>query len=412
MRNFTILHTSDWHLGHQLYRKRRDEEFGRFLDWLAAALAENHVDCALVAGDIFDTGVPGAGAQKMYYDFLLNASAAGVADIVITAGNHDSPAFLAASKRLLGSMRVHVINDISDNPDGEILALRDADGSPRAIICAVPYLSERDAMNSAPGESIGERERKLAEGIRAHYRRVAELAEKKRGGAPIPVIAAGHLFVTGAKTGDGERNLYVGALGNLPHDIFPDAFDYVALGHIHRPQKVAGRENIRYSGSPLPMSFGEAGQEKSAVILRFDGKKAVPELLPIPKFRQFESVCGSRAAILGRLGELAGLYRDTEEGVWLEIGHDGSDPVGNLAAEINDIIRDTPLEVLCVRTTRPRSSDPGRTADGRALEEFSPTEMFAARLDQLGASGEARDEMLGAFSELLALYRENRRQGE
>ena len=158
------------------------------------------------------------------------------------------------------------------------------------IVCAVPYLRDRDIRVAEAGESVEDKERKLVEGIRAHYATVAVSAEGKRGelGAGILIVAMGHLFTTGGRTveGDGVRDLYVGSLAQVSADVFPPCFDYVALGHLHVPQRVGGLETIRYSGSPLPMGFGEAGQRKSVCLAEFQGRAASVQLIDVPVFQE------------------------------------------------------------------------------------------------------------------------------
>lgn len=409
MSGLTVLHTSDWHLGHQLYRRRRDEEFEAFLDWMARTIAERRVDCLIIAGDVFDTGAPGAASQRMYYDFLQKAAQAGARHILITAGNHDSPAFLTAASNILRTLKVYVIGSVTENVEDEIIVLRDAGGGAEAIVCAVPYLPERDARRFQPDEDIADRERRLAAGIAAHYARIASLAESLRGDRNIPVIATGHLFTTGAVTGDGVRDLYVGTLGRLTHDIFPETFDYVALGHIHKPQKVGGLETRRYSGSPLPMSFAEAGQAKGSVLVHFDGRSTQIEILQIPEFRKFRTLRGSRSEILGELENMLG--ESHEQRVWLEIDHDGSDPAGDLYRAAHELAAGSQLEILCIRTRR-RTGPQASVNAGRRLEEFTPEEMFEQRLAQTGRDEAEQIRLKQTFRELLALLHEEQRVGE
>ena len=123
----------------------------------------------LVAGDIFDTSTPGNRAQKLYYQFLCQVANSQCRHVIIIAGNHDSPSFLNAPKELLRALDVHVIGSISESPEDEVLLLHDLEGNPELIVCAVPYLRDRDIRTVEAGESIKDKERKLIEGIRGHY---------------------------------------------------------------------------------------------------------------------------------------------------------------------------------------------------------------------------------------------------
>lgn len=409
MGKHVVLHTSDWHLGHQLYGKRRDEEFAAFLDWLIGVLGEKSVNTLIIAGDIFDTGAPGTGAQKQYYNFLVRAAARGVKDIVITAGNHDSPAFLNAPAEILRMLRIHIIGAAGENLEDEIIAIEDNEGNPALIVCAVPYLRERDVKSPEAGESIASREKGIAAGIGRHYAGIAELAEKMRGNANIPVIGTGHLFARGGQTGDGVRDLYIGSLGQVSREIFGEVFDYVALGHLHRAQVVGNDEMCRYSGSPLPMSFAEAEQNKKVVLLSFNGRKGSVEEMPVPMFRRLCKVHGSRKTIIEKLAQLAGNQDDSE--IWVEVQHNGEDAAGDLFREAHALCEGTSLKLLCVKAAPSRIVSDDVNLEG-GLADISPKELFAGLLEKQNKSPEQKAELLAAFDELTAMLLEKQRKGE
>jgi len=273
----TILHTSDWHLGRRLYGRMRYEEFEAFLSWLQETISAQKVDVLIVAGDIFDTMTPSNRAQALYYEFLGKVSKLCCEHIVIVAGNHDSPTFLDAPSKVLKFLNVHVIGTACDDLNDEVLVLDAIDGTPHCIIAAVPYLRDRDVRGSHAGESADSKDTNVIKGIRAHYDEVASIAKARQDHLSdahqrhIPIIATGHLFAAGSKTteDDGVRDLYVGSLGQISADMFDDGFDYVALGHLHVPQRVGGCEHIRYSGSPIAMGFGEAKQQKQVLLVEF-----------------------------------------------------------------------------------------------------------------------------------------------
>ncbi|WP_227511132.1 exonuclease SbcCD subunit D C-terminal domain-containing protein [Psychrobacter sp. P11G3] len=277
MKPLTILHTSDWHLGRRLYGRLRYEEFESFLHWLQDTISAQKVDILIVAGDIFDTMTPSNKAQALYYEFLGKVSRSCCQHVVIVAGNHDSPTFLDAPSNVLKFLNVHVIGTACDDLDDEVLVLGDDDNNPHCIIAAVPYLRDRDVRSSSAGESADSKDANVIAGICEHYDNVADIAKAKQADLNkthqryIPIIATGHLFASGGKTteDDGVRELYVGSLGKISADMFNDGFDYVALGHLHVPQRVGGRESIRYSGSPIAMGFGEAKQQKQVLLVQF-----------------------------------------------------------------------------------------------------------------------------------------------
>ena len=273
----TLLHTSDWHLGRRLYGRMRYEEFEAFLQWLEDTIRTQQVDVLIVAGDIFDTMTPSNKAQALYYEFLGKVSKSCCQHVVIVAGNHDSPTFLDAPSQVLKFLNVHVIGTACAEVSDELLVLDNNDNEPCCIVAAVPYLRDRDVRGSSAGESMNTKDAQVIAGICAHYDAVADVAKAKQAELAsiyerhIPIIATGHLFAAGGKTtaDDGVRDLYVGSLGKISADIFDEYFDYVALGHLHVPQRVGGRERIRYSGSPIAMGFGEAKQQKQVLLVQF-----------------------------------------------------------------------------------------------------------------------------------------------
>ena len=283
----TLLHTSDWHLGRRLYGKPRYDEFKQFLDWQLQTLREQKVDVLLIAGDIFDTTAPSNQAQNLYYDFLSQVCHTDCRHVIIVAGNHDSASFLEAPKQLLKAFNIHIIGSMTDTPTDEVITLSDKLGQPELIVMAVPYLRDRDVRTVGHGERLDDKERKLAQGIKAHYAQIADIAIaqqaqlKAKYKRTIPIVATGHLFTVGGQTmeGDGVRDLYVGSLGSIGAEIFHPQIDYVALGHLHIPQVVGGQPHIRYAGSPIAMGFGESRQQKQVHLLRFDAK---PDLLSQP----------------------------------------------------------------------------------------------------------------------------------
>lgn len=274
----TLLHTSDWHLGRRLYGKPRYDEFKQFLDWQLQTLREQKVDVLLIAGDIFDTTAPSNQAQNLYYDFLSQVCHTDCRHVIIVAGNHDSASFLEAPKQLLKAFNIHIIGSMTDTPTDEVITLSDKAGQPELIVMAVPYLRDRDVRTVGHGERLDDKERKLSQGIKAHYGQIADIAIARQAQLQakykrtIPIVATGHLFTVGGQTmeGDGVRDLYVGSLGSIGAEIFHPQIDYVALGHLHIPQVVGGQPHIRYAGSPIAMGFGESRQQKQVHLLRFD----------------------------------------------------------------------------------------------------------------------------------------------
>ena len=394
-KHLTLLHTSDWHLGRRLFDRKRHDEAEAFLAWLLKTLEEKETDVLVIAGDVFDTVAPGARAQEMYYGFLA-AAARTCRHIVVVSGNHDPAALLDAPKNLLKTFSIHVVGSACADPADEVLVLKDDDGTPELAVCAVPFLRERDLRTVEAGEAVGEKDEKVHRCIRTHYEAVFAAAKEKCPQGDIPVIATGHLFAAGGKTGEGERDLYVGSLGQVGGDIFA-CFDYTALGHLHVPQTVGGNECIRYSGSPFPMGFGEAGQQKSVCLVGFDGgRKTTVETVAIPVFQKLESIRGSADVLLNRIGELA----EAKESCWVEAIHSGDAMVPRLREQLFEAAEGSCVEILRVVDERTFTA-PLLARQGEYLCDLRPDDVFERCLEANGVTEEERPELRRAFSEIV-----------
>ncbi len=427
-----FLHTSDWHLGRSLYGRKRYKEMGAFLDWLIATIEKEKVDVLLVAGDIFDTGTPSNQAQKLYYRFLCQAAATCCRHVVVIGGNHDSPSFLNAPKELLQALNVHVVGAITDSLTEEVIEIRLENNAslPRqaAIICAVPYLRDKDIRVLEPGETIDDKNKKLVLGIKKHYAEVAALAEQKRArlkrhedfsNQQIPILGMGHLFAAGGKTldGDGVRELYVGSLAQVGTDAFPAAFDYLALGHLHVPQLVGGHEHIRYSGSPIPMGYSEARQQKSVVIVDFDStppeadaekntdeQRPKTKLVPVPCFQQLVRVAGDWDTLQASLSAL----KKENSTAWLEIEYTGASVLGNLRERIEETLAGSDMEVRRIKNRRVMDRVISQATEQESLDDLSPSDVFLRCLEAFDIPPEDRKELIATHNEIVSELQETK----
>ncbi len=408
-----ILHTSDWHIGRTLYGRKRYEEFDSFLTWLAETIQQNEIDALLVAGDVFDTSAPSNRAQELYYRFLCRVAASSCRHVVVIAGNHDSPSFLNAPRELLKALNVHVVGSSSESLEDEVLVLRSELNAPELIVCAVPYLRDRDIRVAEAGESVEDKERKLLAGIRSHYAEVAAFAEQKREelGVDIPIVAMGHLFTAGGQTvdGDGVRELYVGSLAHVTAGIFPASFDYLALGHLHVPQKVNGLETIRYSGSPLPMGFGEAKQQKSVCLVVFNheegqGKPPSVQLIDVPVFQKLERVKGDWESISSRMLELSA----TDFQGWVEVIYEGEEVIGDLRERLETAVSGTGVEILRIKNNRIIDHVLGQIHEEETLDDLDVNDVFERCLAVHEVPEDQRPELLRAYQETVSsLYEDD-----
>ncbi|KMQ51341.1 Exonuclease SbcD [Chitinispirillum alkaliphilum] len=375
-----ILHTSDWHIGRNLFTKKRYGEFEAFLDWLCSIIDQQRADALVIAGDIFDTGTPGNRAQSLYYRFLCRIASLSCRHVIVVGGNHDSPSFLNAPRELLRELNVHVVGCCCEKPEDEVVVLFDREGKPEAIVCTVPYLRDKDVRTVETGESADQKNLRMVEGVRDHYHQVCLSAEMKRkslestGGEKIPIIATGHLFIAGGKTidGDGVRDLYVGSLAHLGSDILPGCVDYYALGHLHVPQIVGKKDHIRYCGSPLPMGFGEAKQQKLVLCVDFaSGTPSIKEIA-VPSFQKLQKVRGDLNTILTGLDQLVA----AAESVWVEVEYIGDEIVTNLRESVENIVEGSPVEVLRIINRQITDRIIDRSHEHETLEELDPLVVF------------------------------------
>ena len=339
-----ILHTSDWHIGKKLKEHDRTDEYRKFFDWLADIIASEKIDVLISAGDIFDNRNPSIESQEIYYSFLGKIAGNTCRHVVITAGNHDSAAFIDAPSALMERCDVSVVGRSSEN---EIITLNDAQGKLELIVCAVPFLHEDDIKMTGESENFEDSVKKIRAGIAEHYAKIFDKARELQSGFDVPIVAMGHLFLDTSRrqNDEGERTLYLGTAIEVRKDIFPDDIAYTALGHLHSPQKV-GRSNIRYSGSPIALTFGELDVKKSVSIIDFDGKNfAGVREIHVPVFQKMERISGNMAGIEREIRA----FIDKNESTWLEVMYTGNEAVGDLRERLDEIVKGSLVEVLSIR---------------------------------------------------------------
>jgi exonuclease SbcD len=396
-----IVHTSDWHLGHELHGFDRGFEHDSFLDWLAVQLIELRAEALIVTGDVYDTVNPQIPAQQRLYRFLKRALSENThLQIILIGGNHDSAARLELPRHLLEENRVHLVGSMPRHdgrpaPAGALIQLRDQTGATCAVCAAIPYLRPGDLPQTVDGESP----------TRALYREVIEAANAIRVG--MPLIVTGHLHLSGGAVSElSERRIIVGGEEAVSSDIFPASVSYAALGHLHKPQSVSGQTVIRYAGSPFPMSVSEKDYRHSIVVIdcKADGLKTA--LVHTPRPVAFYRVPETGAAPLDVVEkELRSLEIDDlgeHRRPFLEVALllDGAEP--ELRQRIENALEGKPLRLT--RIVRQTSGQGGTLADrveaGRALDELDPAYVFARRYTEEYGE-DPPDDLRKAFAEVL-----------
>ncbi|ORM67933.1 exonuclease subunit SbcD [Pantoea rwandensis] len=379
-----IIHTADWHLGQFFYSKSRAAEHQAFLNWLLEQIVQHQVDALIIAGDLFDTGSPPSYAREMFNRFVVALQPSGC-QLVVLAGNHDSVATLNESRELLACLNTQVITSATPQGEQQVLTLQQRDGTPGALLCAIPYLRPRDILRSQAGQSGREKQISLLEAIEQHYQQCYAAALAERADRALPIIATGHLTTVGVTKSDSVRDIYIGTLDAFPAQAFPAA-DYIALGHIHRAQRIADSEHIRYSGSPIPLSFDELGRDKSVFLLDFSNQLEAVTALTIPLFQPMQMLKGSMAEIEQQLNQFTA--GDSQQPVWLDIEITTQEYLSDLQRRVELLTESLPVEVLLVRRSREQRQRSLARMDNETLNELKVEEVFARRLaqeDQLDA---------------------------
>jgi exonuclease SbcD len=409
-----LLHTSDWHLGQTLHQFERSYEHEQFLGWLLDTLVAEQVDALIIAGDVFDNANPAAAAQARFYQFLTEArSRVPGLNIVIAAGNHDSPGRLEAPAPFLALFDATVIGAISRAPGVEgheaavdlerlLVPLRNRDGAIKAWCIAMPFLRPSDLprREEAPNPYVA--------GIEALYRAAFALAAARRE-AGQAIVAMGHCHLTGGQVSEeSERRIVIGGAEALSASIFDPAIAYVALGHLHLAQKVGQDNTRRYCGSPLPLSFSEINYPHQVLIIDLDGE-SVRDIrdLRVPRAVEFLRVPNQPAPVAQAIAELEALaLPDRLEAEWpyLQVRVQLTQPEPGLRALIEAALAQKPVRLARIETTYARPN-PQETATDSALsiDDLSalPPVDFFQRLYQHRFAEDAPVELLAAFSELL-----------
>ena len=410
-----LFHTADWHLGHSLHGVSRQPEHQRFLDWLLEELQHKQADALIVAGDIFDSANPSAAAQAQLYEFLVKArTLLPSLNIVLIGGNHDSASRLDAPSPILNALGVSVVGGLVRDGDGIawdrlIVPLTDAAGEVKAWCGAMPFLRNADLP-----ATDGEENEPLIAGVKSLYAQLfRELQARAVQGQSL--LMTGHCYmVNGCVSELSERKILGGNQHALPVELFPADIAYVALGHLHLAQQVGANEHIRYSGSPIPLSFDESHYPHQ--VIQVDIKAGQPpvtaavkiprsvELLRIPNGKDFAEL----SAVLAQLEQMDfddGLPVELRPFVELRIRLDQPEP--GLRQQVEAVIAQLPVRLLKISSAYAGSDK--SLADIKIeerLEELPPLDVFQ-RCYHNKFDREAPENMTALFNELLENLKAN-----
>ena len=385
-----ILHTSDWHIGKQLSRIDFSEDMNMFFDWLIELIEKQSIDVLLMSGDLFDQANPSQQAMRQYYLFLKRMVKLDC-KVVLTGGNHDSVQVLNAPKELLKILDFKIIGGAPDEISELFIEVEK--NEERLVIAAVPYLRDKDIRQSVAGETYDDKISQMRIGLRNYFESINSYYSANF--SNLPFVMMGHLFVQGVSISESEREIQIGNQASIEANVFGDKANYVALGHIHRPQ-IVGSEHIRYCGSPIPMGFGEAKQSKCVYIIDFTNGKKI-ETIEIPVFQKLESIVGDKTFIANRIEELKKL----SSSVWVEIIYNGTEIFTDFSPWANELTDGSKIEILKLQN-RKHLTEVLTTGDTTStLEGLNSTDVFDKLLEKTGISDEQKVELKKTYKEIV-----------
>lgn len=396
-----ILHTSDWHLGQHFIGRSRAAEHQAFLLWLVSQVKALEIDAIIVAGDIFDTATPPSYARELYNQFIVELQSC-QCQLILLAGNHDAPAVLNESKALLQHLNTSVIANISEDVSQQLLILHHQN-QPAALLCAIPFLRARDLLQSQAGQSASDKQQSLQLAITQHYQQLYELAQQYniKHNLKLPVVMTGHLTTIGASRSESVRDIYIGTLDAFAANAFPPA-DYIALGHIHQSQQIKADTDIRYSGSPIALSFDEAKQQKQLWLIEFkDGVKTV-STLPVPCFQPLVSIKTELVGLKQKVQQAVAAIAATDT-LWLELVITETDAyLTDLQQRVESQLQDLPVALLRLRRQRTAVTNVLAGQNDTQLSELTPQQVWQARLAGEELTAEQQQQLSKLHTQVLA----------
>ena len=401
-----ILHTADWHLGQMFYQYDRSYEHETFLKWLLETIGTQNIDVLLVSGDVFDVSNPSAASIRIFYSFLNKATTQYPdLQIIITAGNHDSASRLEAPKPLLESSNIHIIGLIHKTKDGDIdydkmlIPITDKEGEVKLWCLAIPFLRMGDYPIIAGSSNS------YSDGVAALYTQAFEHARSKR----LPhhhIIAMGHLHAMKVSFYDEDSHdrEIMGGVECIPLSAFHEDISYTALGHIHRAQKVGEKENIRYSGSPIPLSFSEINYVHQVLILEYaqDGLLnidaiEIPVSIPLVKIPKKPAVLPEvirELLLLEEIGE-----KDIHRAPYLEINVQLDGPEPSMRYQIENALTGKFIRLARIVSSYNRKEEESITSLDALEKQLSP-ESILERIFKRKYDSNIPGELLQLFKEV------------
>ena len=397
-----IIHTADWHIGKILHRQDLFEDISFFFDWLVEYIKSENIDLLLVSGDIFDLANPSNRDTRLYYQMLYKLSLTDT-KVIITGGNHDSISLLDAPSALLDVLNIHIISGARQIISEELIPYYDKNKILQCVILAVPFLRDKDLRSAVQASEIGDKSAQTSAAIKNHYDQLV-LEARIIYGPNVPLIAMGHLFMHGSLTSDGEREIHVGNLEGLEAKIIPSEISYMALGHIHKPQRIAKKDHIRYSGSPVFLDFSEREYEKMIIKIELDNHSIQNiQQVMIPKVRDILKKAGSLAEIKHFIETYSKTY-PLQTLLELEICEPKMDiTIIHEAEDMLQSFESDDLKILKHKFSfgNTEKADKIFLNESRSIEELTPIDILNKKLEETNMDTEQKKVLVSAYNMIL-----------
>ena len=400
-----ILHTADWHIGKKLHKHELSEDFNFFINWLCDLIDSDKIDVLLVSGDIFDLANPSSEARKQYYQALMKMRQFNC-KIIITGGNHDSPAMLDAPKEILKALDIHIIGGLPGNIGECIVPITGKSGEIECVIAALPFLRDSDLRTAADGSTFEARLEATRKGIKNALFDASVFCQENHPG--VPAIAMGHLFAAGMETSESERDIQIGNQAAFEANQFGSFFKYIALGHIHKPQHVSAPVPTFYSGSPFALSFSERKDEKRVLLIETDNGW-LPQSVRIPVFRKLLKINGNLQQLQEKLENLRGEHQ-LESLLEIELLEDQYDAMKIF--QLDELV--TNFDKTGYKIVKHRVSFKNQItgaaqlySSDRQLQDLKPKDVFMELIASHEYGEDVRQEIVTAFDELLEEVQQN-----
>lgn len=397
---FRILHTSDLHIGKRLHQEELKEDHRLFFNWLVDYIKHNDINALVVAGDVFDVANPSSEARRMYYDLLRELMLV-KCKLIITGGNHDSPATLEAPRELLKQLDIHVRGSYNADTNDFLIPIQDHKGETILVVAAIPYLRDSDIRKYQSDESYEDRNEALKNGIAEVFREASQACKDLFPG--IPAIAMGHLFIQGGSLSESEREIQIGNLAGLETNRLNDYFSYYALGHLHCPQSLGQDKKLCYSGSPIQLSFSERENKNRVMLLTLDQGSLDVQSIPAPVNRKLIKIKGNVSEIKSKLNNYTSGQNPLIDFIEIEAVEDDNNPLKIL--ELEELVDN--FKHPSARILKHRISTIARTTsisdiydENQNLTELNPLDVFIKRIELEVMEPETKEKLIEAFREL------------